>query len=300
MRMAQLSFAFRCVRRSLREHFRIHLLTAGTTVTALFIFAGFILIQENLHRLVTAWGDGVRMFAYLDERLAAAEVEPLAARVGAYPEIKDVRYVSQSEAWENFKKSAGAPSAALEGLSAEVLPASLEIAVKAGHRDRDALAGVAARLRAEKGVGKVEYPEEWLRKLSLLLVALEWAKWIFGGGLLLAALLIGGNTFKLARLARGEEIEIMQWAGAPPWLIRLPFVIEGMVQGIFGAALSVSFLWLLFLVATTQLPRASGLFAAGAELRFLEPESLAFILIFGWAIGTLEGLLSLRRWLKRW
>jgi len=300
MKLSQLAFVFRRAGKSFRELFWTHLLISGTMAMTLFLFGGFFLIQENLHGLLKGWGSRVQIFAYLDDRLAAADIAPLTSRVRSYPEIEGVRFVSQSEAWENFKKSLGSQSGVLDGLSAEVLPASLEIAVKAGYRDRDSLAGVARRLQAEKGVGKVDYPEEWMEKFSLLVVGIEWAKWIFGGVLLLATLLIVGNTVKLAILARREEIEIMQLVGAPPQLIRMPFVIEGMIQGLLGAALSLAFLWIVFFFASSQFPNALGVFTIRAEIRFLEAQSVILLLFLGWAMGAVGSLLSLSRFLERW
>jgi cell division transport system permease protein len=172
--------------------------------------------------------------------------------------------------------------------------------VKAGYRDHDSLAGIAVRLRAEKGVGKVEYPEEWMEKFSLLVRGIEWAKWIFGGVLLVATLLIVGNTVKLAILARRDEIEIMQLVGAPPGLVRMPFVIEGMIQGLFAAALALAFLWLLFFFASSQLPPTLGLFTDRAEIRFLETRSVMLLVILGWAMGAIGCLFSLNRFLEKW
>jgi cell division transport system permease protein len=300
MKLSQLAFVFRRAGKSFRELFWTHLLISGTMAMTLFLFGGFFLIQENLHGLLKGWGSRVQIFAYLDDRLAAADIAPLTSRVRAYIEIESVRFVSQSEAWENFKKSLGSQSGVLEGLSAEVLPASLEIAVKAGYRDPDSLAEVARRLQAEKGVGKVEYPGEWMEKFSLLMVGIEWTKWIFGGVLLFATLLIVGNTVKLAILARREEIQIMQLVGAPPRLIRMPFVIEGMIQGLLGAALSLAFLWLVFFFAGSQLPSTLGLFSDRAEIRFLEAQSVILLLFLGWAMGAVGSLLSLSRVLERW
>ena len=116
----------------------------------------------------------------------------------------------------------------------------------------------------------------------------------------MATLLIVGNTVKLAILARREEIEIMQLVGAPAGLIKTPFVIEGMIQGLLGASLSLLFLWLLFLFLSSQLPFTLGVLTDRAQLRFLEPESLALLLFLGWAMGAVGSLLSLRRFLQRW
>lgn len=300
MRPSQIAFVFRRVLKSFRELLWSHLLTSGTMAMTLFIFGGFLLVQENLQGLIAGWGSRVQVFAYLDDKLPATAVEPLVGRVRAYPEVEGVRFVSRAEAWESFRRSLGSQSGVLEGLTADVLPASLEIAVKGDYRDRDALAETAGRLRAEKGIARVEYPEEWMEKFSLLTFALASARWILGGFLLIATLLIVGNTVKLAILARREEIEIMQLVGAPPGLVKLPFVIEGMVQGLAGAALALGFLWLLFFFLKSELPDLPGVFAGRGQIRFLAPQSLFLLLFLGWSLGALGSLFSLRRHLERW
>ena len=300
MKLAQISFVFRRVLRSLRQLLWTHILTSGTMAMTLFILGGFLFLQENLHGLVKGWGSQIQIFAYLQNRLSPAETDLLVGRLGAYVEIESVRFVSQGEAWENFKKSLGTQSGVLEGLSADILPASLEIALKAGHRSHHSVAGVAQRLRGEKGISEVEYPEEWMERFSLLLLGVQWAKWVLGGFLLLATLMIVGNTVKLAILARREEIEIMQLVGAPPALIKTPFVIEGMIQGLLGAALSLLFLWLLFLFLSSQPPFTLGILTDQTQLRFLDLESLSLLLFLGWVMGAVGSLLSLRRFLKRW
>ncbi|HEX9443025.1 MAG TPA: permease-like cell division protein FtsX, partial [Candidatus Binatia bacterium] len=300
VRPSQIAFVSRRVLKSFRELLWSHLLTAGTMAMTLFIFGGFLLLQENLRGLVAGWGSRIQIYAYLDDKMPQAAVEPLVRRIRAYPEVESVRFVSRPEAWESFRKSLGSQSGVLEGLTAEVLPASLEIAVRGDYRDHEALAAAAGRLRAEKGVAQVEYPEEWMEKFSLLTFALASAEWILGGFLLIATLFIVGNTVKLAILARREEIEIMQLVGAPPGLVKLPFVIEGMIQGLLGAALALGFLWLLFFFLESQLPDLPGVFAGRGQLRFLAPQSFLLLLFLGWAMGALGSLFSLGRYLQKW
>jgi cell division transport system permease protein len=300
MIFSQVSFVFRRVFKSFGEVLSTHLLTSGTMAMTLFIFGGFLLAEENLQGLVRGWGSRIQIFAYLDARLAASEAEPLVQRVRAYPEVESVRFISQREAWDSFKKSLGAQSGVLEGLSADTLPASLEIALKPGHRDRDSLAGAVERLRAEKVVDEIEYPQEWMEKFTALMIGIEWAKWILGGFLFLATLLIVGNTVKLAILARREEIEIMQLVGAPAGVIKLPFVIEGMLQGLFGAALSLVVLWLAFLLLQSELPQTLAVFTERDGLSFLAPESVTLLFGLGWLMGAFGSFFSISRFLPRW
>jgi cell division transport system permease protein len=267
---------------------------------ALFIFGGFVLIQENLHGLLRGWGSQIQIFAYLQNGISTQEVNLLLARVRSYPEVENVRYVSKGEAWEHFRKALGAQSGVLEGLPTDILPSSLEISLKRSHRNRAAVAGVAQRLSGEKGVGEVEYPDDWMEKLSILVLGVQWAKWVLGGFLFIATLFIVGSTVKLAILARKDEIEIMQLVGAPQGLIKAPFVVEGMIQGILGASFSVLFLWILFFFLSSQLPSSFGIFVSRDQLHFLGLRGILLLLFLGWTMGAGGSLFSLRRFLKRW
>lgn len=300
MRFSEIPFVFRRVLKSLKELLWTHILTSGTMATTLFIFGGFLLIQENLQGLLKGWGSQIQIFAYLENSLSPTDVKPLLEGIRSYPEVESVRFVSKAEAWENFKKALGAQSGVLEGLQADILPSSLEIAVKNPYRQRASVEGLAKRLRGMKGISEVEYPEEWMEKLSLLVLGVQWAKWVLGGFLFIATLLIVGSTVKLAILARKDEIEIMQLVGATEGLIKAPFVIEGMVQGIVGASISLLFLWLLFFFLRIQLPSSFGIFAPRDQFHFLDLEGITLLLFLGWVMGAGGSLFSLKRFLKTW
>lgn len=298
MRFPWVAFVGRRVVRGMREFLWTHVLTAGIMALTLAIFGGFVLLQQNLQGLLRGWGSQLEVFAYLKDGLSPAEVQSILSQARALPEVEEVRHVSRKEAWENFKKGLGAQSGVLEGLSAEILPASLDIRLRKGHREQASVEALAGKLGAIQGIGEVEYPGEWVAKLHLVTLGVQWTKWIFGGFLFLATLFIVGSTVKLAILSRKDEIEIMQLVGAPEILIKAPFVIEGMIQGIFGAILSVLFLWLLFLLLAFQLPSLVAVFPSQSRLRFLDLSGVTLLFFLGWFIGAGGSLFSLRRFLK--
>ncbi|MBI2360407.1 MAG: ABC transporter permease [Deltaproteobacteria bacterium] len=298
MRFAQVSFVSRRVLKSLRELPWTHVLTAGPMTMTLFIYVGFLLIQEYLHGLLHGWKSQVQVFAYLDN--GAGAVDAMVKQVRSYPEVERVGYVSKAEAWEKFRRSLGAQSGVLEGLNADILPASLEITLAPSHRSRAAVEGLARRLRAVAGISEVEYPEEWVEKLGLLVLGIRWTKWVLGGFLFVATLLIVGSTVRLAFLARRDEIEIMQLVGASAGLIKAPFVIEGMIQGIVGASLALFGLWLVFLLLRERVPSSLAVFVPGGAVRFLDLRGAGVLLVLGLAMGTGGSLFALRKFLKRW
>jgi cell division transport system permease protein len=265
---------------------------------ALLVFGGFLLVQQNLQRLLKTWGNQIQMLAYLDDGLTAGDLKALLAQARALPEADSVRYVSQDKAWDEFKRSLGAQTGLLEGLESDILPASLEITLKPEYRGTQSLRELAARLKRVPGVAEVEYPAQWMDRLELLLLAVQWSKWVLGGFLFGATLLIVGNTVKLAILARREEIEIMQLVGATGGLIKAPFILEGMIQGIVGASFSLLLLGLLFLFAGAQLPAAFGAWLPADELVFLDIESVGLLLAMGWGLGACGSLFAVRRFLN--
>lgn len=300
MKFTQIAFVFRCVLKSLRELLWTHALTSGTMAMTLFIFGGFLLIQENLHGMLRGWGSQIQIFAYLENNIPQADLQSVLEQIRSYPEVESVRLVSKGEAWESFRKTLGTQSGILDGLPPDILPSSLEIALKRPHRHRASVASVSQRIRGIKGIGEVEYPEEWIEKLGLLILGVQWAKWILGGFLFIATLLIVGSTVKLAILARKDEIEIMQLVGAPAALIKAPFVLEGMIQGIVGASLSLLSLWLLFLFLQYYLPSSLGIFPSSDQLQFLDSGAISLLVFLGWMLGAGGSLFSLRRFLKTW
>lgn len=300
MKWSQLGLVRRRVCNSLWERLWTHVLTSGTMAMTLFVFGAFMLLQENLQNLLKGWGDQIQINAYLDKGLAAADVSLLHKRIRDFPETERVRHISQEQAWKDFQAALGAQSSVLEGLPADVLPASFEVSLKPAYRDGPRVEAMASRLRQQKGIATVEYPQEWVERLSLVILAVQWAKWVFGGVLFIATFFIVGSTVRLAVAARKDEIEIMQLVGAPAELIQAPFVLEGMLQGIFGAGLSVLCLWSLLLFLRDQMPASAALLGSPGELQFIDSRGIALIIAIGWGLGASGSLFSLRRFMRTW
>jgi cell division transport system permease protein len=300
MKVALVGFVLRRVRSNLRQLFWTHVLTAGTMAMTLFVFGGFMLLEINLQQLLKGWGDQIQIIGYLNGGLPSDKVKALIKRVETMPEVEGVRHVSREQAWRDFQAALGSQSGLLEGLPREILPASIEISLKPAQRDVPMVERLAARLKQEHDIASVEYPQEWVERLALAVLTLDWVKWIFGGVLFLATFFIVGSTVKLAVLARKDEVEIMQLVGASQELIQAPFVIEGMIQGVAGATISIIGLWVAYLLIQKELPAVGGLWAPLDELQFLDLKGLALLLVIGWLLGAVGSAISLRRFVRSW
>src|SRR5581483_11169748 len=217
---------------SLRRLFWTHALTAATTAIALFVFGAFLLFQTNLEYLVRGWGEELQVSAYLNRDVAEERVGALLQRIEAMPEVARARYISHAQARGDFQAALGARSGLLDGLPPDALPASVEIALKPAARSAESAARLAARLKQDRDIAEVEYPQQWAENLDVAALIVGWAKWVFGGILFLAVFFVVRSTVRLALFARQDEVEILQLVGASQTLIEAPFVIEGMIQGL--------------------------------------------------------------------
>jgi cell division transport system permease protein len=300
MKTALLGFVLRRVRRSLWQSRWTHLLTTGTLAIALFVFGAFVLVQRNIEHQLEAWGDQLEITAYLKNEADADATARLVERVHAWPGIARVQVIDREQAWRDFQLALGSQSGLLDGLPRNILPVSLDIKMQHDQSDDLAVRQFAERLKKEPEIAFVEYPQEWVERLSLVSLGVSWAKWLVGGVLFLATFFIVGSMAKLALTTRRDEVEILQLVGASEGLIQVPFLLEGMLLGFAGAVLSLGTLWGVHLLLEAELP-ALGLWPApAARLQFLDRASAGLLIAIGWLLGAAGSLFSLRRFVRVW
>jgi len=289
---------FRLWRRAASNLWRSPLLSLVSVLTigfALFIGTAFVLGLLTARTLLASWGADATLTLYLDPATTDSQARSVYQQVSSRADV-DVQYVDAGTALQRLRTDLGEMGSALEGLSKNPLPPSLEI------RPRQALAGPAVRvLAAELGqlpnVRDVEYGREWVDKLEALGGGLR----LFGAGallaVLLAALLVVANTIRLAVYARRDEIEIMKLVGATDGYVRAPFLMEGALQGLLGATIAVG---AVFGAQRWLLPRAAQAFefAAGVSAPHLLPLHGAAILAGGALVGFFGSWIAVARFLK--
>jgi cell division transport system permease protein len=300
MRWSQGCFVARRAWSNLRALFWSHMLTSATMAMTLFVFGAAMLVEINLQALLKGWGDNIHLNVYLESEIDDGAAQALMDRLGVLPEVSRVRYISRDQAWRDFSAALGTQSGVLDGLPRDVLPPSLEIALEPEYRDAPLVERLAARLEQEKGVAMVEYPRDWIDRLSLLVLAVAWLKWLFAGVMFMITFFIVSSAVKLAFLSRTDEIEIMQLVGASRTMIQAPFVLEGMTQGLVGGALAVLALWGAFAAARAEFVYSSPLWGASDQWLFLGLDGILIIVLFGWALGSAGSFFSLRRFLRTW
>jgi cell division transport system permease protein len=237
-----LSFLLFSVKRAWQGFWRNAAMSLAATATMtlmLLLLASFWIVQAGFLASISYVEDKVGVVADLEGNATNLDIRELQGRLEAMVEVRSVDYISKEEALARYREAReaqGQPD--LTPYVGNPLPASLEVKLRKPEDYR----AVAAFLEREDVVAKVQNIEDttdrlvtvtnFLRTFGVLLLAVIGAIVLF----------IVINTIRLAVLGRSEEIEVMRLVGASDAFIRWPFVFEGALVGLFGAALTMGVL----------------------------------------------------------
>jgi cell division transport system permease protein len=274
--------------------------TASTIAVAVFLFGAFLLLGQNAYRMLLSWaGEGDPILVFAKRGLSSSATEALARRIAAEPEVARARLVPPEEGMRDLRGALGANADVLEGVEArEVLPAVIAVGLRETNLDPAATGALAARLGNFDGVDSVESEAAWRERFATVVRLLTWSGVAWAAILGFGALLVIGNSARLAALTRKDEIEVLRLVGASDSFIVIPFFLEGAIQGLAGSALGAGALGGAFYFVRHSLGTDSFFAPFVAALRFVDPRALAALVLAGPLLGALGSAGSARRFLR--
>ena len=292
---ANIIYFFSEALRSIRESLATTIFTSITLGLTLAIFTLFLFVFMNFNKSVTAWGGRVHILVYVkNAALPSGEKGLLRAALGV-PGVKEAAFVSKEKALQDLKLSLKGHEAALEGIDAGVLPASIEIKVEDAYLDPQRFMEVVNGLKKLAWAEEVQWGREWLKKFSAFLRFIEAVALFIGIFLAASAVFIITNTIRLAVYARRDDIEVMRLIGASKTFIILPFFIEGIIFGAAGGALSFGILTAARRILADNVPEY---FSFTLNMPLPAPAVAAILVLTGVSMGALGSLISTERFLK--
>jgi len=259
---------------------------------SLAALGAFWLLSSTLGQAVDQFRERVKIIVYLKREPSSAESGALVERVRRMPGVGTVKFVGKSEALGTLKQVLGKDAAVADSLPQNPLPASLEITPTAEGSTVEGARSLVTRLSALPETEEVGGGREWMDRFAQGQRLL----WMFGLGvgavLAGAAILTVATATALVLHARRDEMEIMRLVGAPEHVVRLPLLLQGMMQGLIGAALAV---WALVVCYAVLGPRAEPLVTETLgipRLEFLRPVSVVGLMLAGTMLGGLGGWLA--------
>lgn len=286
--------------REATQSLRRNLLIVAGAVLAVFISLslalGALVVNEILRLNTLAWQEGVHVIAFLNDEgqtgVATGSHTELLEEVRSWDEVKDAFYFDKNQAWQEYQELFAGQEGLLE-IDPTVLPASIRIELTDIELHNSVRFKLDQRSTVVRRVETAAESIEQLQSLSNVLNVLGLGMAIVLG---VAAVVLIANTIRLAIYARRDEVSIMKLVGASNWFIRVPFLLEGMIEGLVGAALSVFVVWL----GATNLASAGeafALFRLDVNQQFFFRWGLLF-LIFGALAGVLGSMLGLSKYLR--
>jgi len=219
------------------------LAATATMVLMLVLLAGFWIIQTGLLSALDFTESKVEVVANINIDEGPDTIDALGARIAAMPQVAAVTFISRDAALARFQQSM--KDQGREDLSKYLdtnpFPASYEVKLK----DPSFSAVVSDALRQDPAVKNVLDTKETAKNVKTVTDIMRTAGSVVLLVIGVIVLFIIVNTIRLAVVARAEEIEIMRLVGASDAFIRWPFVFEGAMVGLFGAVITLVFLYLL-------------------------------------------------------
>jgi cell division transport system permease protein len=262
------------------------------------IIGFFAIVVINVQQVAQQWSREIQVVAYFDTVPDADKVQQWKTKLEAMAEIERVQFVSRDQAFKRFKARLGDDADLLDGVGTDFLPASLEIVLFEDHRNKIGVESVVRQLKQIPELADVSYEPEWLERFDAFVGLLKVAGIVFGGFLLFAALFIVSNTIKLTLYARREEIEIMTLVGGTPLFIKMPFLIEGALQGVVGGVLALAGVWMIFTLVLQEGLYGILMVTGTDGILFLSPPQQWAMLSCGLILGLIGSVLSLRKFVR--
>jgi cell division transport system permease protein len=261
-----------------------------TICIALLLLGVFMVVTTNAARFVDALRSKVELEAFLREPMSPMELDSLRTAVRAVNGVASVTYVSKEDAARIFKEDFGED--VLDVLTFNPLPPSLRISLVPGAITAAGTRAVNDRVAALAGVDTVIYRRALIELIDRR--AEQFNSVTLGLGLLigLSAILLVSNTIRLAIYAKRKLIRTMELVGATWSFIRLPFLLEGVLQGILGGAVAAG---ILYLVIDRLLPLLSQEIAGYVQVR---PGFYFLIMAAGIGLGLVGSMISVIRFIR--
>ncbi|MFT5202414.1 MAG: cell division transport system permease protein [Candidatus Aldehydirespiratoraceae bacterium] len=235
-------YALRETGQNLARNLMLSFATVITIGMSLWFFGGFFLFNYAVDNATARWEGGIEFVIWMDPD-ASPEQDAAIETSLDQPAVSSYIYIDQAATYEEFKEVFSDTPEMLEVVSAEALPPSYRVVPT--DPDADVVQEMVKQFEGRPGVRDVVSADKTIRQIQQTADDVS-RVFLIGSVLLLVAstLLILTNVVMAIR-SRGAEIEIMKVVGATNWFIRIPFILEGLVQAMIGALLAWGGLYFL-------------------------------------------------------
>jgi len=298
--MKKISTFFYCIGQGFKSVFRnklFSLASIATIAACLFLFGLFYAVLLNFQHVVQTAEEGVSVTVFFNEGTTEERMQQIGDLIRQRPEVKEVNFVSADEAWESFRAEYFEGYA--DGFTENPLANSSNFEIYLS--DVSLQGQLVTYLESIEDVRMVRRSEVTATTLTGINKLIGYVSMGIIFILLAVSIFLISNTVTIGISVRKEEINIMKYVGATDFFVRSPFVIEGMLIGLVGAAIPLGIIKFLYEYVLTYI--AERFTAISGLLSFLPIETIYHDLVpislgIGVGIGFFGSIVTVRKHLR--
>jgi len=282
---------------NLRRNITLTLASVLTVAVSLSLVGSALLIRQGVQNATQRWNNGIEFIVFMNPEVSPEQDAAVEAALEDSPQVDSYTYIDKEQAYEEFQDLFADTPGMVDSVTPEILPPSYRVVP----RDTEAasIQALGETFESKPGVREVVFAAETVKTFQRLSRILSFA--ILGVAVVLggASLLLILNTIRMAMFARRREIQVMKLVGATNWFIRIPFMVEGLIQGFLGAVVAVGAVFGLNAVFNAQLSNADDLtLLQGVVVQTGDVVGISLlVLIVGCFIGAAGSAFAVSRFL---
>ena len=265
-----------------------------TVAVSLALVGATLLLKQGAAKAEVKWQQGTEVTIWMRPKATQAEVKAVGTQ------LKTLSYV-RGCVFRNKQYDYAEAAKLVTGYKQYVTPAQTPTSWRCTPRQLQDATAVVKKFRGQPGVTTVVTPKAVIHNEEEVIRILQIVFLVVAAVLLISAAVLILNTIRMAIFARRREVSVMKLVGATNWFIRLPFMAEGLVQGILGSALAAAVVYGLHVVMNDAgAPKPGHPSSVLTLMRLTGWEMFvtdAVVIVVGAVIGTVGSGLAIRRFL---
>ena len=294
----ELLIGFQATIANVRSNIQTFMISVITIAISICILGFFLIIFFNLNVFFSSWNQQVQLIVYLKDDITQSNKKDLENLFKQNSIVQSIEEVTKDRAWKEFRKSQEKKLGLKLDFDFNPLPSSYRISFKLSDNRLFHISEFANIIQNELGVESIEYGENWISRFEKFMVFCRVFLMASGALLSFGLILIVSNTIRLSIYSRQDEIELMLLIGATPRFVKIPFLLEGILQGLSGSLLSLGLMLVVYCYLKSEFQASMDYIASGIEFHFIPQPFLLSLVVLSMMIGFVASYVSTRQYMQ--
>ncbi len=293
-----LIIGFQATIANVRANMQTFLISIVTIAISIGILGIFLIIFFNLNGFLASWNQQVQLIVYLDDDISPVQKNHLEVLFEENSRVQSTEEVTKEKAWQDFRLSQAKKSGLEFDIGFNPLPTSYKVRFKLSDNRLAHISEFAKQIQGKPGVESVEYGKSWISRFEKFMVFCRVFLMATGALLSFGLILIISNTIRLSIFSRQDEIELMLLIGATPGFVKIPFLLEGMLQGLCGSLLSLGLMGIIYFYLKSEFQVSIESIARGMDFQFISQPFLLSLVGLTVLIGLVASYISTYQYMQ--